>query len=211
MARNNLFSDFKDSGSTCSQSAGVRGERIFGRPLCGPPQVREGDHAFSGSHQGGDALWSMSWSRRIGAPDASLTAVSGIAAVSELCDRLGVVEALDGAVGSIKARARGHSAGALPVGLATAGNHGDIPRSHFAPAPPCPKAVPLGSNGHTSRAGGAFLERRSPRGLGTATVLGGPGRVRGTDSVTVPNWAAAAPPLHQLALRLVTEPGPGVG
>jgi hypothetical protein len=56
---------------------------------------------------------------RIGAPDASLTAVSGMAAVSELCDRLGVVEALDGAVGSIKARARGHSAGALLVGLAT--------------------------------------------------------------------------------------------
>ena len=121
----------------------------------------------------------------------------------------GVVKALDRAVGSIKARARGHSAGALPVGLATAGNHGDIPRSPFAPAPPCPKAVPLGSNGHTSRAG-AFLEHRSPRGLGTATVLGGPGRVRGTDSVTFPNWAAA-PPWHRLVLRLVTESGPGVG
>ena len=55
---------------------------------------------------------------RIGAPDASLTAVSGMAAVSELCDRLGVVQALDGAVGSIKQRARGHSVGALLVGLA---------------------------------------------------------------------------------------------
>ncbi|MGH3887759.1 MAG: hypothetical protein ACRDSZ_14540 [Pseudonocardiaceae bacterium] len=57
---------------------------------------------------------------RIGAPDESLTAVSGMAAVSELCQRLGVVQALDGAVGSIKQRARGHSAGALLVGLATA-------------------------------------------------------------------------------------------
>ncbi len=45
---------------------------------------------------------------RIGAPDESLTAVSGMAAVSELCDRLGVVAALDAAVGSIKQWARGH-------------------------------------------------------------------------------------------------------
>jgi hypothetical protein len=57
---------------------------------------------------------------RIGAPDAWLTAVSGMVAVRELCDRLGVVAALDGAVGSIKQRARGHLAGALLVGLATA-------------------------------------------------------------------------------------------
>jgi hypothetical protein len=57
---------------------------------------------------------------RVGAPDALLTAVSGMAAVSELCDRLGVVAALDGAVGSIKQRARGHAAGALLVGLAAA-------------------------------------------------------------------------------------------
>jgi hypothetical protein len=57
---------------------------------------------------------------RIGAPDGSLTAVSGMAAVSELCARLGVVQALDGAVGSIKVRARGYSAGALLMGLAAA-------------------------------------------------------------------------------------------
>ncbi|MGQ0779095.1 MAG: hypothetical protein ACT4NY_32555 [Pseudonocardiales bacterium] len=35
---------------------------------------------------------------RIGAAGASLTAVSGMAAVSELCDRLGVIEGLDAAV-----------------------------------------------------------------------------------------------------------------
>ncbi|MCA1681745.1 MAG: hypothetical protein LC700_01005 [Actinobacteria bacterium] len=57
---------------------------------------------------------------RIGAPDESLTAVSGMVAVSELCQRLRVVQALDTAVGSIKQRARGYSAGALLVGLATA-------------------------------------------------------------------------------------------
>ena len=57
---------------------------------------------------------------RIGAPDESLTAVAGMAAVSELCERLGVIEALDAAVGPIKQRERGHSAGALLVGLASA-------------------------------------------------------------------------------------------
>ncbi|HET9258176.1 MAG TPA: hypothetical protein VFO16_23675 [Pseudonocardiaceae bacterium] len=57
---------------------------------------------------------------RVGAPDPSLTRVSGMAAVSELCDRLGVVEALDGAVGPIKRRDRGFSAGELLVGLAAA-------------------------------------------------------------------------------------------
>ncbi|MGH7746031.1 MAG: IS1380 family transposase [Candidatus Dormibacteria bacterium] len=57
---------------------------------------------------------------RIGAPDPALTGVSGMAAVTELCDRLGVVEALDAAVGPIKARDRGFGAGGLLVGLAAA-------------------------------------------------------------------------------------------
>jgi hypothetical protein len=57
---------------------------------------------------------------RVGVPDPSLTRVSGMAAVSELGEQLGVVGALDGAVGPIKARARGYSAGQLLVGLAAA-------------------------------------------------------------------------------------------
>jgi hypothetical protein len=55
---------------------------------------------------------------RVGAPDPGLTAVSGMAAVTELVRRLGVVEALDAAVGPIKQRDRGFSAGELLVGLA---------------------------------------------------------------------------------------------
>jgi hypothetical protein len=55
---------------------------------------------------------------RVGAPDPSLTGVSGIAAITELCDQLDVIESLDAAVGPIKARVRGHSAGQLLVGLA---------------------------------------------------------------------------------------------
>ena len=39
---------------------------------------------------------------RIGAPDAALTPSAGLAAVGELCDRLGVIEALDAAVGPVK-------------------------------------------------------------------------------------------------------------
>jgi hypothetical protein len=57
---------------------------------------------------------------RVGAPDAALTANAGLAAVGELCDRLGVVEALDAAVGPIKQRDRGCGAGELLCGIAAA-------------------------------------------------------------------------------------------
>jgi Transposase DDE domain group 1 len=57
---------------------------------------------------------------RIGAPDRSLTANAGLAAVTELCDRLGVIEALDAAVGRVKQRDRGFGAGELLNGIAAA-------------------------------------------------------------------------------------------
>ena len=57
---------------------------------------------------------------RPGAPDRSLTANAGLAAVTELCDRLGVIEALDAAVGPIKQRDRGFGAGELLTGIAAA-------------------------------------------------------------------------------------------
>jgi Transposase DDE domain group 1 len=57
---------------------------------------------------------------RVGAPDRSLTPNAGLAAVSELCGRLGVIEALDAAVGPVKQRDRGFGAGELLVGLAAA-------------------------------------------------------------------------------------------
>jgi hypothetical protein len=57
---------------------------------------------------------------RVGAPDPSLTGVSGMAAATELCEQLDVVGALDAAVGPIKQRARGQSAGGLLVGMAAA-------------------------------------------------------------------------------------------
>ncbi|MGH3445326.1 MAG: IS1380 family transposase [Nocardioidaceae bacterium] len=57
---------------------------------------------------------------RIGASDPSLTPVSGMAAVGELVDRLGVVGSIDAAVGPIKTRARGRGVGELLVGLAAA-------------------------------------------------------------------------------------------
>lgn len=72
------------------------------------------DTYLVGSLRGGRAMV------RIGAPDPSLTAVSGMAAISELVARLGVIEALDAAVGPIKQRDRGFGAGALLVGLAAA-------------------------------------------------------------------------------------------
>lgn len=57
---------------------------------------------------------------RVGAPDPSLTANAGLAAVTELCGRLGVIEALDAAVGPIKQRDRGFGAGELLCGIAAA-------------------------------------------------------------------------------------------
>lgn len=55
---------------------------------------------------------------RVGASDASLTATSGVAALAELLDKLNVVGILDRAIGSIKKRDRGVTAGQVLVGLA---------------------------------------------------------------------------------------------
>jgi hypothetical protein len=57
---------------------------------------------------------------RIGAPDRSLTANAGLSAVTGLCDRLRVIEALDAAVGPVKRRDRGFGAGELLTGIAVA-------------------------------------------------------------------------------------------
>jgi hypothetical protein len=57
---------------------------------------------------------------RIGAPDPALTPSAGLTAINELCSRLGVISALDAAVGPIKQRDRGFGAGELLVGLASA-------------------------------------------------------------------------------------------
>lgn len=57
---------------------------------------------------------------RVGAPDASLTPASGVVAVAELVGRLGVIAALDDAVGAIKRRDRGLSAGQFLVAVAQA-------------------------------------------------------------------------------------------
>ncbi|MGH3684394.1 MAG: IS1380 family transposase [Pseudonocardiaceae bacterium] len=57
---------------------------------------------------------------RVGAPDESLTSVSGMAVVTELVDRLGMITLLDAAIGRIKTRGRGFTGGELLVGLASA-------------------------------------------------------------------------------------------
>ena len=57
---------------------------------------------------------------RIGVADPTLTPVSGMAAITELVECLGLIEFLDGAVGPIKRRNRGFGAGELLVGMASA-------------------------------------------------------------------------------------------
>ncbi len=75
---------------------------------------------------------------RIGTPDRALTANAGLAAVGELCDRLGVVEELDAAVGPIKRRDRGFGAGELLTGIAGgAAGWGGLPDQAGPPARRC--------------------------------------------------------------------------
>ena len=57
---------------------------------------------------------------RIGAADPTPTPVSGMLAVSELCERLDVTGWLDAAIGPIKRRRRGQTAGEVLVGIAAA-------------------------------------------------------------------------------------------
>ena len=53
---------------------------------------------------------------RVGAPDPSVTRFAGMAAVTELIDRLGMIRLLDAVIGPIKERDRGFSGGELLVG-----------------------------------------------------------------------------------------------
>jgi hypothetical protein len=62
----------------------------------------------------------LRWRVRVGAPDPSLTQYSGMAAVTELVDRLAMIRLLDAAIGPIKSRDRGFTAGQVLVGLAYA-------------------------------------------------------------------------------------------
>ena len=57
---------------------------------------------------------------RIGAPDPSVTRFSGVAAVTELVDRLNMIKLLGAAIGPIKTRDRGCGGAELLVGVATA-------------------------------------------------------------------------------------------
>lgn len=53
-------------------------------------------------------------------PDPTLTRAAGLLAVTELVDRLGVIDVLDDAIGPIKQRARGLSGGQFLIGVAAA-------------------------------------------------------------------------------------------
>jgi hypothetical protein len=57
---------------------------------------------------------------KIGAADPSLTAAGGMIAVTELCGRLGLIEALDEAMGPVKQRRRGFTGGQVLAGMAAA-------------------------------------------------------------------------------------------
>ena len=57
---------------------------------------------------------------KIGADDPTLTAAGGMLAVTELCGKLGLIEALDKGIGPVKQRARGFTGGQVLAGMAAA-------------------------------------------------------------------------------------------
>jgi len=57
---------------------------------------------------------------QIGADDPSLTAAGGMLAVTELCGKLGLIAALDEAMGPVKQRRRGFTGGQVLAGMAAA-------------------------------------------------------------------------------------------
>jgi Transposase DDE domain group 1 len=57
---------------------------------------------------------------QIGADDPSLTGAGGMVAVTELCERLGVIAALDAGMGPVKQRRRGFTGGQVLAGMAAA-------------------------------------------------------------------------------------------
>jgi hypothetical protein len=91
---------------------------------------------------------------RIGVPDPALTPTAGLAVISELCDRLGVIGALDAAVGPVKQRSRGFGTGELLTGIAAAQLAGedlmagldrqcaDAAGQQVTPVPGCPGPPP---------------------------------------------------------------------
>ena len=109
------------------------------------------------------------------APDPSLTPNAGMAAISELCERLGVMEALDAAVGPIKQRDRGYGAGELLAGIAAAQLAGEDFLTRWAAS----GEVRRGSRSPRCRADSR--PRRAWPGGSPRAVAGGRVRPRGGD------------------------------
>ena len=59
---------------------------------------------------------------RVGAPDPSLTATSGVSAIGEFLDKLDVVATFYRGIGPLKQRERGATAGELVVRMASNGS-----------------------------------------------------------------------------------------
>ena len=104
---------------------------------------------------------------QVGEPDESLTRFSGLIAVTELVERLGMIERLDAAVGPIKARDRGFTAraGAGRHGRGTA-MRGGLPRR----AGPAPRR--RGGAGVDPSAGAGVDDRRRPGPAGDRSPVG---------------------------------------
>ena len=120
---------------------------------------------------------------RIGAPDRALTANAGLAAVSELCGRLGLIGALDAAVGPIKQRDRGFGTGELLTGIAAAQLAGED----------CPTGL------DRQRADAADQQTSPVQGLASTTAAGLARRI------TPAQWQAVEVGLAVVTGRMLSE------
>src|SRR5713226_1880076 len=117
---------------------------------------------------------------RIGVPDPSLTAAGGMLAVTELCGKLALIEALDAGIGPVKQRRRGFTGGQVLTGMAAAQLAGedflvgldrlraDEAGQQLAPVPGLATATAAGLAAATARMLGLLPEERA------AELAGGP-------------------------------------
>ena len=117
---------------------------------------------------------------RVGAPDPSLTRFSGMAAVTELVDRLAMIRLLDAAIGPIKSRDRGFTGGQVLVGLACAQLAGE----DFL----------VGLDRYRADAAGQVLAAVPGSGLDDRGRAGPPVRPTGSGGRWRPGWRTSPPP-----------------
>ena len=130
---------------------------------------------------------------QVGAADPSLTAAGGMLAVTELCGKLGLTEALDEAMGPVKQRRRGFTGGQVLTGMAAAQLAGEdflVGLDRLRADEAGQQVTPVPGLAASTATG---LARGSRRSTGAAPRPAWRGRP--------PGWRACCPPSGRLSWR----------